>query len=355
MLKHITLCAAGILGLTSLISSTAFAQTESLEDAAVEQIRSRDDIKSGDQRQIEDWVELQATNLVAAIANDPNAGLKKFRSDLNAQYSNDRNTSQFRMHLASRTTAVAARWFAKADTNPVVWRAFATVLVDFRRLETFDGLLAGVKTADAACRFLCVRGLTELKTELATDRAQLAQAIQALRDTGLAESSPVVLGRIYLALAYPGEAAAFDAYMALFDKRLADRRAGGVVVDRAEVNALEFFRDPATIGPLTQPQKTQLVNKLAVFLRLDAERYNKAELDEYEAIAIERRLDGTEEVLSALLGGRGGGDIRGELEKGGHELRGQVVEQAYLWVGNPQTKDAGALNTAPWDVPVGAP
>jgi hypothetical protein len=140
--------------------------------------------------------------------------------------------------------------------------------------------------------------------------------------------------------------------------RLEQRRGKVVFVDRAELDALEFFRQPAVLNALNANQKADLANRLATFLRLDAERYSSRDLGgdiaARERECVERRLDALEACLAALVGG-GGGDVRGDLKQGGHGRRQVIMQQVYAWIGHPATQRAGALNKAPWNVPIGAP
>jgi len=173
----------------------------------------------------------------------------------------------------------------------------------------------------------------------------------------LAESDPIVLGRIYEALAMPGQVGVvFDAYVALFDKRLDQRRTTAVMVDGAEIFALEFLRTPAVLQGLNADQKTQLAARLAVFVRMDALRYQVSNLGFDEVDRIERALDGAEEILERLVGtASAGGKIRDALSTGAREAKESVLQQAYRWVGHPDTQENGVLNAAPWNVPIGAP
>ena len=50
-----------------------------------------------------------------------------------------------------------------------------------------------------------------------------------------------------------------------------------------------------------------------------------------------------------------GGNIRNELAAGGHDRREAILQEAYKWVGHPDTNTTAVLNQAPWNVPVGAP
>jgi len=353
----------GVVGAGVLLSSllgVVRAQTPSPEDAAIAQIQTLTTINSADQRRIADWVQNRVGELRQAVRQTPKAGVRPFIERVKSLYENSTNTREFRVQMARQTAGIAEREFAKADLAPAISQAMARVLVDMDTAETYPGLIAGLKSQDRSTRYVCVRGLVTQKTFFAADQDRLNRTVAALRDAGVAENDPVVLSSVYQTLALPNQVdAVFDAYMALFDRRIESRRASKVVVDRAELDAFDYFRVPAVIGALSPERKSALAARLAVFLRLDAERYNTEEvgLDEHfgECDNLERRIDGVESCLEALIGAGRGGDIRGELRAGGYQQRDAVLQQAYRWVGNPATQQAGALNAAPWNVPTGAP
>ncbi len=310
-------------------------------------IRSRDVIGPSDQRRIADWVERQVEKLTGFIT---------FRDRFTAQYEHENNSQQFRLQLAAQTAKVAATLFGRPNPRGETAYSLAHVLAIMDRPETLPGLTAGLKSSDARARYACAKGLASLTRSIAADKAKLDQTIKALRETGLAESDPVVLGRIYEALAYPDQSAAvFDSYLKLFDKRLLVRRSPAVIADGAEVYAYEFFRTPRVISALDAGRKSELVARLAVFLRMDAERYSTANLHFDEIDRIERLLASAEAILSNVVGNSKGGRIREALSAGGHGNRQAVLQEAYLWVGDPNNNTPGALNEPPWNVPVGAP
>ena len=352
MLKVTRCCPVWVSLLPVIGASVAPAQQASPRDEAIDTIRGLTTIGIGDQGRVNGWVQGE----VDAFA-DSNA----FRRRFDEQYKNSGNSRAFLAQLATQTAQVAAAQFDKPDLNQEVAYSLARVLADMNRLEALPGLVAGTKSSDARARYLCAMGLTVLKASIASDPGSLNQTVQALRDAGIAESDPVVLGKIYEALAYPGQVGTvFDVYKSLLDSRLASRRGGDArrrLADGAEKYAYEFFRIPAVLGALNAEQKTQLAGLLAVFLRMDAQRYDDPDLGFKEIDNIERTLDGAEEILSnpALVGPGKGGDIRKALSTGGHGNRTAVLQQAYRWVGDPETKTPGALNAGPWNVPVGAP
>jgi len=347
---------AWVLFVPLLYGGWVRAQDTTPEDETIATIRQLREISSADQRRIADWVQVQLDRLAAAPDAERQAAAVGFRKTFKAQYENPANSPPFKAQLAAQTAAVAAAQFGDASLDHWVAYSLARVLVDMGGVETSAGLLAGLKSKHESARFLCAEGLSAQKTAIAAEKGKLDETVQALRGQGLVESSPIVLGRIYLALAYTTQVpAVLDAYFAIFEKRLSARRGGAMMADGAEVEAFEFFRTPSVLAALNQAQKEQLARSLAVFLRLDAERYNTTGLDFYEVDRLERTMDSEEAILAELVGQGKGGKIRDELAAGGQDRRAEVLAEAYKWVGHPQSKEPGALNVAPWNVAVGAP
>lgn len=328
--------------------ATVRAQPEGCDDEVISAMRTRGDIGASDQRRIADWVEGQLSTF---------SDMKAFRACFKFQYENPSNSSEFRREFAAQTSALAAVQFARPDQDPAVAHALARVLLDMAGPETTDGLLAGLQAKSSAARYLSARGLVEQRSAIGTDKAKTDRTVEALRNAALSETSPAVLGRIYEALAFPNHVdAVFDSYIGIFDERLKRRRSGVASEDGAEYYAFEYFRTPAVLAALDADQKNQLVNRVAVFLRQAAERFSTPGLDFDEVDRIERLLDGAEAILSNLVGpSAAGGNIREALSAGGYGNRSAVLQEAYRWVGDPTAKTAGALNAAPWNVPLGAP
>ena len=336
---------AGMCLWLAVWAGPAVAQEATPEDEVINAIRQRTDIGESDQRRIADWVEDGVNKF---------AGFAAFTGRFKTQHDNSANSQQFRVQLAVQTSQVTVRQFAKPDLNGELAHALAYVLVSMDKAETVTALVAGLQSSDARARYTCAKGLAAQRTSIAGDKGRLDQVVPALRQAALAESSPVVLGRIYEALAYAGQGeSVFNVFMAIFDKRLTERRGEAVIADGAEVYAYEFFRSSAVLGSLDATQKSQLVSRLAVFLRVDAQRYGQPNLRFDEIDKIERTLDAVEEIFATLVG-TGGGKIRDVLQAAGYDDRASVLKEAYRWVGNPETKEAGPLNEAPWNVPVGA-
>lgn len=324
-------------------------------DQAVDAMRSEDTLSANDQQRIAEWVQAQVTQLGAMPeAERKVAAYNAFPQKFKSQSEHKDNKAAFKTQLAVQTATVAAGIFSGPKQDGAVAVALARSLLDMNRVETLPGLLAGLKSSEPAARFLSASGLSRLRTVIAGEKDKLEQVVSALRDAGVGETVPVTVGEIYKALAYPAQAATvFDAYLAIFEKRLGTRR-GSTLVDGAELNAFEFFRTSTVLGGLNEAQKAQLAKAVAVFMRLDAERYNAPKLSFDEQDRIERQLDAEEEILTALAPGKTG-KVREELATGGHDRRAEVLKQVYAWVGNPESKEAGILNAAPLNVPMGAP
>ncbi len=347
MLRATTGYLAGLCWLLAHhLSGVACAQPTNPHDELVNTIRARPDIPKSDQDRIARWVEEELKIFV---------NFSLFRQRYQAQYNNPTNSEAFRRQLAVQTAKIAASRFVAPNFGGDPAYALALMLVEMGRPETRNALIAGLKSTDARARMFCAKGLTAQRDLIVSDRAVLDETIGALREAGLAETSSVVLARIYEGLAFPNQVASvLDSYLAVFDIRLARRRHAAVIVDAAEAGAFEFFRTRAVLDALNADQKAKLVARVATFLRLDAERYDTPGLRFNDIDALERRLDGAEEILAAL-GASGGGNIREAIANGGTDNRAAVRQRAYRWVGDPNTKEPGALSQAPWNGAIGAP
>jgi len=94
------------------------------------------------------------------------------------------------------------------------------------------------------------------------------------------------------------------------------------------------------------------VARVAVFLRLDAARYNNTSLGYVETDMWERSLVQAEVILKAATNG---GNITGILNSQGRAGMDLIPAEAAKWVGDAATKSQGTLSSPPWSVPVGAP
>lgn len=340
--------------LAVIVAATGSAAQDAASDTAViDTIRTQAQISESDQRRIGEWIDAQIAKVKGAAEDQKRAVSATTRELLRVQFENSANTPAFKEQFASKVAATAVAQLGTIDA--VTARMVVKTLLDFNRPESIPAFLAGLKSKDAGVRMVSAAGLASQRAAIAGDKARLDSTAAALKETGMSETDGVVLDRIYLALSVPPAQAGqvFDAFMAIFDKRLEKRRGGAVNVDGAEITAYEFFRTPGVIAALNPSQKEQLVKAIATFLRFDGQRYAVTDLPFNQFDAIQRLLDGGEDILIAAVGSGKGGDVRGVLASGGTPA--QIMEQVRLWVGDQSTSQQGALNAAPWNVPVGAP
>src|SRR3972149_2083293 len=258
---------AWVLGVPLLLAGPVRAQDATPEDETINPLRQLSKIDEGDQRRIGDWVQVKVDKLATTPDAARPAAAVAFRKTFKTQYQNPTNSPPFKAQLAAQSATVAAAQFGNAKLDQWVAYALARVLVDMGGIETLPGLFAGLKSKHEPARFLCAEGLSAQKTAIAADKGKLDEVVQVLKAAGLTESSPIVLGRIYLALAHATQVpAVLDAYLAIFEKRLTDRRGGAVMADGAEIEAFEFFRNPNVLAALNPAQKEQLARPLAVFM-----------------------------------------------------------------------------------------
>ena len=367
MAKRTTRLFTGVIVCWGCFPVELTAQQPRPEDVHLDAMRGLATIGSADQRRIAEWVERRVDQLSSAVRaakahQDPeavkaarNKAFVEFRDRVLRQFRHAGNSSPFSTQLVVQTTQVAVKKFGDVGLDGVVAWALSRVLVDMRAPQTVTGLLAGLQSKSESARFTCARGLTELRNGLAGNKGVLTGVVRAVVAAGLIEASPVVLSHLYRVIAVPAQTAeVFDAFMSLFDKRLDYRRGPAVRADGAELEALRFFRTSSVLNALSPTQKSQVVGRVAVFLRMDAERYNTPGLQHDERIKLEMSMEAAESILAALVSGRPSG-IAKELQRGGHEKRADILAKVYEWVGDPQSQQAGALGAAPWNVPIGAP
>jgi hypothetical protein len=318
--------------------------------AQLDSIRTLEDISRADARRINDWVTQKVNQLERA--NDDER-IVKFLDAFEAERLNRANTAAFVDAFAEQTADVAIQWFAKEHADWRIGMALARVLVDMDRVQAVPAFLAGLSSKAQAVRYLSAVGLVGQRNAVAADNDLRARVVEAVKAAGIAETNGTIIQHLYRVIAFDNLTPdVFEAYMAIFDARLARRRAGAVLCDGGEIEAYEYFRQSNVLDALKPSQKEDLVKRLAVFLRFDAERYVAPNLSFQEQDYIERSMDGIEAILAAVTGA-GGGQIRQRLSEGA--APSAVLQEARRWYGHEESGTPGKLNDQPWQVPVGAP
>ncbi len=333
--------------------SAAPAAAQNPFDEQIEAIRGQNTFRATDKGIIRDWVGWEVAALKKGTVNA--AG---FRVHFARMRTNPPSSTALVTEFVGQTALVAGTAFGDDQFPAPAAMVLGQVLYSFDHVATVNALLAGLKSSSPAVRFLCAKGLSKRRADFVANAGRLKQVIQAVVAAALVEKEPTVLGWLYRALAIrgrTGDGDLFGGLMKILDARLAVRRGGAIVVDGAEVEVFEYFRPVA--AQLGQDQKEKLVLRLAVFLRMAADRYPADDVRFEEQVYIERTLESIEDILQSITGTTGG--LRRAIEsgrRGDDQVRAAVAAAAMAWVGDDQDdQKVGVLNSAPWNVPRGAP
>jgi len=340
-----------IITLFAVIGMTASAVLAQSAAPSLDAVRGLGTIGASEQRVIDAWLESQVSKLDSSSAKD---AFKILKEAFDAERLNQGNSAAFIGAMAAGTARMAEQRLPNSGPNSTTARAIARMLFDLNREQAVPGFIAGLKSQDQGARYFSAAGLGQQRGSIATARARVTEVVTALKAAGIAETSPTIIKQIYGALAYePITPEIFDAYLGILDRRIEARRQGAFVVDGAEVQALEYLRKRSVLDGLSRGQSPQLVGRLAVLLRLDAQRYVSDTLPFAEKDPIERQLFAVEEILTTLTSQTG--EIAAALRAEGHDNRVRILAETLLWVGDPETGTEGRLSAAPWNVPIGAP
>ena len=317
-------------------------------------VRQRVAFTNAEDRVIDDWLAARIEQVKAGVGAGGQkaiAASAEFRAAFQSELQNPQSTPRYLDRLADRTAAVAVVEFADADTGPrLVHVTLAWVLLDLNRVSTRDALAAGLRHPQEAVRYLCAKAYAKLRPSISPDAATTRSVIALLKTAGTAETSGVVLRALYEALAYDQARHLTEAVQALTDVFAARVRArqGGQLrrADRAELVAFRHL--DRVRHDIAQALRPPLVRQLVALLALDVERHASAIPEERRVV--EERIEECESLIEVLAGG-GGGDVRGAMKRGGDAMEKEMALELRKWVGGEGVQ--GALNKAPWNVPVG--
>lgn len=277
---------------------------------------------------------------------------RSFLTEVDAEWRNSANSLAFVDAMAEQTANLAKAQFAKPDLDGTVGMALAVALSDMNSKEAWPAFLVGLESPLQSVRYVSARGLVARMKDFSGDAKQRAEVIAAVKKAAVKETNGFILQHMYKAIAFPAlDPEAFGTFLAVFDARLQVRRAGAQAVDPGEIEAFDYFAQPAILGALDQAKKVELASRLAVFLRMHAQRFGAGNVGSEEFFFIGAGLSANETILSAIVVS-GGGNIQGVLGAGAGAA---VMQEAVRWVGDAATQTKGVLNDAPWSVPIGAP
>jgi len=333
----------------SLAVATAAAVAQ---EAPLAGLYTRTTFAAADEIAMDAWVEslIRVWNDNA----DKSAADIAFRKAVATELANPAATLQFRSKLVDRIAVVFNQQFGKgAQLDVTLARTLAHVLGELDHVNAIPALEQGLGFPDAEVRYRCAHAFIELQKNISGDRNLSQKVFLILQNAGARETSPVVLSRIYVALMkeYP-PADTIAVGRAILDARLARWRQGPYVADPGDLPFLEFLlANTKELG--ANPARIEMVARLATMLRLDVQRYTDAKFRQQEREALERRINLEERLLVALVSPSPPPNIVGAMSAGGANGRKGMLDGLELWIGTPAKP--GLLNSAPWNVPPGAP
>lgn len=343
-LKRGSICA-----LLPLLGFTVIAAGQPVtSDEAIEELRKRSPSGANDQKNVDDFLAAQITTL--AGANNAAQASNAFRDTLRRLRSAPDSTTGFKDFLADQFSLLAtAELNKKQETPPAVAEALVRSAVEMNDKRTAAALFAGLTYPSAPIRYLAARGLTDIRDAFVAN--QQAAAIAQLRQAGIAETSGVVVERIYRAMAFSTTPvpAAISAIIDVMKSRVEAYRQGGSLPDEAESKALTYLSGIQIPAQL----RADLVQQLAPLLRLDVERFARGGMSLEDEGSLARRLDYCETLLESVTGGSPA-NIRAKMQDGGIGAATEMKLELLKWIGANPGED-GALTRNPWNVPRGAP
>lgn len=343
-----------MLAAFSMTGRIALAQN----DEAIDAIRDRDSIPETDQDRLARWLGAKVDSLGSAT------DMQQAFDALNAEFRDTRNSDAFTQVLVTELAKIAVNRYARSSLGKPTAFALSHQLSLTPRVETVPALLAGLKSSHSFVRYKSARSLGRLSAQIAGDDAMFTQVRDGIRDAALAEEDPVALRYELRALSSRERIAQIvPVFISVLDKRIEARQNPTVKADGAELGIYENLARQDVLDGLSQPQQVELVKRLARLFRIDVTRYNHPRLaaegeitdEKYREVArLERMLVAVEDILARMVQG-GTRKIPGELQNGGIARNQQIRTIVYEWIGDAATSTEGRLNSAPWNIPVGAP
>ncbi len=337
-------------GTRRLILCLCFLLSPLVAQAQLDQIRSSNTLTADQKAQIGTWLGEQLRRVESAPAEQKSDAVTGFLTAVEKERLNRESSLAFLEAIAEQGSRIATEKFKTPEVDGMAGFALLQAMSEFGRPQAIPGFIAGLAAAPQSIRYVAARTLAANVGTTAADAKLKADVLAAVRKAGVEETNGFILQHMYGAISFPTmDAETFATFLAIFDARIERRRAGVQRVDLGEISAFEYLARQPIASAMNAAQRSELAGRLAVFLRSHAERLGAANLGEDERHYVAISLIRNEELLKAL-GVTGGGNVGNVVPD-----PGPVLSEAFRWVGNPATQASGALNAAPWNVPLGAP
>lgn len=290
----------GILAATVIVvACPSVARAADKLDALIK----KESLTSEDKARIDQEVQERAGRLQSA-ADDSPGDRAKARESLIETAQTRGATEAALSYYAERNTRHLMQAIV-GESRPAAEDA-ALVLRSLKHPATVPALIAGLKTPHEAVRYHCAVGIKNLQKEIAADRSQVIEALDALGDAGEETKSEPLLRAIYEAVNFAGSNPNFAqadaqarALSKIFDARLKRLALGSrdELKDRAGYTAA---LDAARAGAAIQ-SKRDLLNALLGFLQVHADRFGDRETVEDYLPTMRGLVDQLERAIAGIL------------------------------------------------------
>ncbi|MFO0973713.1 MAG: hypothetical protein U1A27_09785 [Phycisphaerae bacterium] len=331
---------------------TALAQSE------LAPLLTKSEFSTADAARVGDWCDQKARAVQVASERNDDAAIDKALAEFEKVAAEKSATPQFRELFGGQ----CARALGPLTTGGSL-RVATRITLFFQSLPvpgTREALVAALSAPQSAVRYAAAAGLERLHPALARP-AEFEPVLHALGQAGVAESDPLALKQIYRALDMAGSVKEFAGADAAAEALLTilNARVTGVASGARSLEAdLPGFAALADTAPLMKDAalRTRLVQIAARYLLAVANRY--VELGPAGGgAALAGPAESIERALEALVraaqsdtampagGARVSARIRAKADAKA------VRESLAGWIG--AEGKPGALNAAPWRLPVG--
>ncbi len=195
----------------------ATAQNTGATADPIQELRARDSLTDEDRTTIQRWVE---STVQKVQPDDPAGAEAAIRALRDAT-----GSAAFREVLAAACTRSVGEAYKRAAATDAA--RLISVLGELNEAQTYELLTQAVRDERVAVRSAAAVGLRKLRVKIALAGGKaLTDTLEALKQAGMRESSPVTLELIYHALDYPSAVpnppdprANADALLAILDAR----------------------------------------------------------------------------------------------------------------------------------------
>lgn len=249
----------------------AVAQEPPAGQDVIAQLQAKSDLTEEDQAQLRQWLEQQ----VQAVASGDPAGATKAVGELRKRY--EVGTERFKNAFAELGIQVIGGAYKQAQRDAAAQLLAILTILD--RVSAYPLLIEALGDQRVPVRTVAAIGLRRLRSKLAAAGGDtFTECINALREAGRREESPVTLQLIYRAMDYseaglssPNPKLNAAAVLELLEARAAQYARGQAKAEGADTPGLQLASGLS--AQLDEQERSRLVVATAKMLRYGVERY----------------------------------------------------------------------------------